>query len=275
MKVDALPRRAGVSTNPHSRGIRNTFIARLPDRWPGQPRIPSCATARRVISGRLCLALLLVAAAALYAPLVNAQAAQRTLVTAAAVTMADFLSLPAMSWLQENLARAKAVMIAPEITKAGLVVGGAGGRAVVVARDPKTGRWVGPAFYTLTSASVGLQVGISVSEVVTLVMTDAGLRRLLANSFQMGGDVAIAAGPVDRRASADLVADFVSFSRSQGAYVGIDLTGTVVATSDDWNRIYYGQPVQATDILERQTVHNGHASQLLRILAKATRQQAQ
>ena len=177
-----------------------------------------------------------------------------------------------MTWLRDNLARAKAVMIAPEITKAGVVVGGSGGRAVVVARDPKTGHWIGPAFYRLTTASVGLQVGISVSEVVTLVMTDAGLQRFLANSFQMGGDVAIAAGPVDRSARTNLVADFVSFTRSQGAYIGVDLTGTVVAASDEWNRIYYGQAVQPTDILVRRKVHNPHANQLLGVLTKASRQ---
>jgi lipid-binding SYLF domain-containing protein len=220
----------------------------------------------------ICAALLIAAVAAWHAPLAVAQASQRVLVTSAAVTLADFLAIPDMAWLRANLAHAKAVMIAPEVTKAGVVVGGSGGRAVVVARDAKTGRWFGPAFYRLTTASVGLQVGISVSEVVTLVMTDTGLQRLLANSFQLGGDVAIAAGPIDRSARTALVADFVSFSRSQGAYIGIDLSGTVVASSDDWNRIYYGQAVQPTDILVRRKVHNPHANQLLGLLAKATRQ---
>lgn len=210
--------------------------------------------------------------AALHVSLASAQTDQRVLVTSAAVTIADFLTLPAMGWLRDNLARAKAVMIAPEITKASLVVGGAGGRAVVVARDGRSGSWVGPAFYTLTSASVGLQVGVSVSEVVTLVMSETGLQRLLATSFQMGGDLAIAVGPVDRRARTDLVADFVSFSRSQGAYIGLDLTGTAVASSDEWNRLYYGQPAQAADILVRQAVKNEHASQLLGVLARATKQ---
>ena len=54
-------------------------------------------------------------------------------------------------------------MIAPEIVKAGFIFGGSGGRALVVARDPKTGKWVGPAFYTLATASVGFQAGVSVS----------------------------------------------------------------------------------------------------------------
>jgi lipid-binding SYLF domain-containing protein len=120
---------------------------------------------------RLCFLLAIVVAATLAAPTAFAQVDQRRLVTAATVTLTSFLSDPNMTWLTQNFGRAKAVMIAPEITKASIIVGGAGGRAVVVVRDPKSGRWVGPAFYTLASASIGLQAGIAVSEMVTLVMT--------------------------------------------------------------------------------------------------------
>jgi hypothetical protein len=45
----------------------------------------------------------------------------------------------------------------------------------------------------LRAASVGLQVGIRLRS--SRQMTDTGPQRLLASSFQMGGDVAIAAGP--------------------------------------------------------------------------------
>jgi len=209
--------------------------------------------------------------AAVLAPAVQAQADQRSLVTAATVTFANFKNDPGMGWLQRNLSRAKAVLIAPEITKAGFILGGSGGRAVVVARDPKTGKWVGPAFYTLATASVGFQAGISVSEVVTLVMTDKGLNSLLSDSFKMGGDAAVAAGPVGAGAQSNLVADFVSFSRATGVYGGINFDGTVVSTSDRWNEIYYGKSVHATDILVRMTVRNKQASELLNVVTAATK----
>src|SRR5438132_13145606 len=114
-----------------------------------------------------------------------------------------------MAYFHGNLALAKEVMITPEITKAGFILGGSGGRAVVVARDAKSGKWVGPAFYTVATASVGFQAGISVSEMVTLVMTDKGLNSLLADSFKEGGDGAVGGGPVGDGAQTDLVADFV------------------------------------------------------------------
>lgn len=209
--------------------------------------------------------------AVLLAPPAHAQADQRSLVTAATVTFANFKNDPGMGWLQRNLGRAKAVLIAPELTKAGFIVGGSGGRAVLVARDPKTGKWLGPAFYTLATASVGFQAGIEVSEMVTLVMTDRGFNSLLSDTFKMGGDASVAAGPVGAGANSDLVADLVSFSRATGVYGGVNLTGTVVSTSDRWNDIYYGKPVQAADILVRNSVHNKQANELLNLVTAASR----
>src|SRR6266700_2922218 len=211
--------------------------------------------------------LLLVAAwAASAASIGLAQADQRNLVSDATLTLANFLSDPDMTWLQRNLKQAKAVVVAPQIAKAGFILGGSGGRAVVVARDAKSGKWVGPAFYTLATASIGFQAGISVSEVVTLVMTEKGLNTLLADSVKLGGDAAVAAGPVGAGAQSNLSADYVSFSRAKGIYGGLNLDGTVISTSDAWNRAYYGQNVHAPDILVRMSVRNKQAGELLNLL---------
>src|SRR6266581_2843808 len=200
-----------------------------------------------------------------------AQSDQRRLMSAATLTLSNFLNDGDMTWLHRNLGRARAVLIAPRITKAGFIFGGSGGRAVVFARDEKTGKWAGPAFYTLVTASVGFQAGVSFSEMVTLVMTDKGLNTLLSDSFKMGGDAAVAAGPIGAGAQSDLVADFVSFSRSKGIYGGINFDGTIVSTSDKWNRIYYNKPVTASDILVRMSVRSKQANELLNVVTAATR----
>jgi lipid-binding SYLF domain-containing protein len=200
-----------------------------------------------------------------------AQSDQRRLVSAATLTLSNFLNDSDMTWLHRNLGRARAVVIAPRITKAGFVFGGSGGRAVVFARDQKTGKWVGPAFYTLVTASVGFQAGVSFSEMVTLVMTDKGLHTLLSNSFKMGGDAAVAAGPIGAGAQSNLVADFISFSRSQGIYGGLNLDGTIASTSDEWNRLYYGRPARAPDILVKNSVRNKQSGELQNLLAVGSR----
>ena len=198
-----------------------------------------------------------------FAPIAFAQSDQQKLVDAADSSLSNFLRDPNMAWFQQNIGRAKGVLFAPEVLKAGFVFGGSGGRALLVAKDPKSGKWVGPAFYGLATASVGFQAGISVSETVTLVMTDKGMNSLLAPSFKIGGDVSVAAGPVGAGAKSDIVTDLITFSRSKGLYGGLNLDGTLVNTADDWNQAYYGQSVLATDILVRMSIHATGADKLL------------
>jgi len=196
-----------------------------------------------------------------------AQSEQQPLVNQADTTLSNFLRDPEMTWLQQNIGRARAVLIAPEIVKAGFIFGGSGGRAVLVAKEG--GKWSGPSFYTMATASVGFQAGVSVSEVVTLVMTQKGMDSMLAANFKIGGDASVAAGPVGAGAKSDILADLIAFSRAKGVYGGVNIDGTLVNLSDDWNRAYYGKSVQPVDILVRGSVHNKSADKLLGDVARA------
>ena len=196
-----------------------------------------------------------------------AQGDQQVLVNQSETTLSNFMRDPEMKWLQQNFGRAKAVMIAPEVVKAGFIFGGSGGRALVVAKAD--GRWVGPSFYTMATASVGFQAGVAVSEVVTLVMTDKGLNSLLAANFKMGGDASVAAGPVGAGAKSDIAADLITFTRAKGVYGGLNLDGTLVNLSDEWNKAYFGKAVLPPDILIKANVSNKGADKLLAAVAKA------
>jgi len=217
------------------------------------------------------LALFVGASAALFTSTAMAQSEQQKLVDDAQKSLSGFLHDSQMTWLQQNFNRAKAVIIAPELLKAGFIFGGSGGRAIVVARDPKSGKWLGPVFYSMATASVGLQAGISVSENVTLVMTDKGFNSLLATSFKLGGDASVAAGPVGAGAKSDIVADLITFSRAKGVYGGVNLDGTVVTSNDDWNQAYYGKKVLAPDVLVRGEVSNKGAAPLLNEVTAAAK----
>lgn len=190
-----------------------------------------------------------------------AQQDQTNLVTAAQSTFSDFQRDPDMTWFRANVGKAKAVLIAPEIVKAGWIFGGSGGRAVLYAVD-SNGKWAGPAFYNIGAASVGFQAGLSVSQTITLVMTDKGLNSLLANSVKLGGDASIAAGPVGAGANSDITTDFVAFSRSKGLYGGLNLEGSVLSPANDWNSAYYGKSVLPPDILVRGDARNPQGEQL-------------
>ncbi len=199
-----------------------------------------------------------------------AQNEQQVLVNQAETTLSNFMRDPEMKWLQQNIGRAKAVLIAPEIVKAGFIIGGSGGRALLVARSG--GKWVGPAFYTLATASVGFQAGIAASEMVTLVMTEKGMNSLMASTFKFGGEASVAAGPVGAGAKSDVTADLIAFSRSKGVYGGLNLDGTVVSTNVPWNDAFFGASnVLPPDILIRRRYKSPKADALLAEIARAAK----
>ena len=192
------------------------------------------------------------------------------LVADARTTLSNFIRDPDQTWIQDNLSRARAILIAPQVVKAGFIFGGSGGRAVLVARDGRA--WVGPAFYDLATASVGFQAGVEVSEVIIVVMTDQGLNSLLSTSFKIGGDASIAAGPVGAGAKSTVTADLISFARAKGVYGGLNLDGTVVYANTAWDDAFYGRSdLLPPDILIRKTVTSPKATALLADVAKAAR----
>ncbi len=194
---------------------------------------------------------------------VSAQADQQALVTQAEAAFRNFLRDPEMGWFQQNIGRARAVLIAPEIVKAGFIIGGSGGRAVLLAKDSKSGQWRGPAFYTMATGSIGFQVGIQVAEMVTLVFTQKGIDSLLATSMKLGGDASVAAGPVGVGAKGEVVTDMVGFSRAKGLYGGLNLDGTVITVDDQASAAYYGKSASPADVLVRGAVSNKQAAGLI------------
>ena len=200
------------------------------------------------------------------------------LVSDAQVTLSNFVRDPDQTWIQDNLDRAKAILIAPQIVKAGFIFGGSGGRAVLVVRESGPHPaiavpWNGPAFYNLATASVGFQAGVEVSEVVIVVMTDKGLNSLLSSSFKIGGDASIAAGPVGAGAKSTVTADLIAFSRAKGVYGGLKfIAARSVSVNGDWNDAYYvGKNLLPPDILIRKTVQSPKSTPLLTAVARAAR----
>jgi SH3 domain-containing YSC84-like protein 1 len=170
--------------------------------------------------------------------------------------------------------RAKAIFLIPDLFKGGFIFGGSGGNGLFLVADPKTGTWIGPAFYSVGGASFGLQIGGAVSETAILIMTERGISSFLSNSVKLGADLGVAVGPIGvgaAVATANLSADLISFSRCRGLYGGVSLDGSVVAVRDDLNASFYNRPVTPTDIFIRREVKNPEAMGLIEEVAKAAK----
>jgi lipid-binding SYLF domain-containing protein len=198
----------------------------------------------------------------------------KQLVEKAKISFDRFVAAKDNAAFRDLLKKAKGVFIAPQILKGAFIVGASGGSGVFVTRDERTGQWNGPAFYTIGSASFGLQIGGEASEVVLLAMTERGVTALLGSSVKLGADVGIAAGPVGAGVSAateNLSADILSFAHAKGLFAGISLDGAIVKVRESLNEAYYGKKADPTDILVKRDVKNRQAEGLLHAVSKAAR----
>ena len=164
------------------------------------------------------------------------------------------------------LRRARAVLIVPNLVKGGFIFGGEGGDGVMLARTAG-GTWTDPAFYTLASASFGLQIGIQTAEVVMIIETDKALHALEQDEFKFGASAGISVVTLGSNAqvassTALSSADIIVWSSSSGAYAGLTLEGSIVKPRNEWNESYYGRPIAARAILNMNEGRNPGAGQL-------------
>lgn len=177
----------------------------------------------------------------------------------------DFAALPGL------LKKAKGVLVYPLVVEGGFIVGGAGGTGVLLVRDEKTGAFSQPAFYTMGGLSIGFLAGGQAAETMLVVNTQKALDSLLTTKVKLGGDASLAVGPKGGGTGATFTEDFISYSKSKGAFASMSLSGQVLAVREGLNHAFYGKPVTPVDILVKHNVSNPAAAPLqaaLKNLAK-------
>jgi lipid-binding SYLF domain-containing protein len=201
-----------------------------------------------------------------------AEEEQQRLVERARLALEEFLSDPNFAKMRVYVQNAQAVMIFPELLKAGLIVGVEAGAGVMLVRDEATGHWSNPAFYDLYEGSIGLQVGGASTALVLAIMNRAAIDKILTSKFKMGSDASVAAGPVGPGVGAGTTTrfgeDIYSFSRSKGLYAGLSLDGAAILPKDEWNAAYYGVQTTPARVLRGEAGGNTGSQQLRDTLAQ-------
>lgn len=174
----------------------------------------------------------------------------------AARVLNEIMDAPDKQIPSDVLDKAECVAVFPDVLKAGLIIGGQGGRGVASCR---TGAgWSAPAFFNLGGGSVGLQIGAQSTDFVLLFMNREGINSLLSDKFTVGADASVAAGPVGREAGAStdakLNAQILSYSRSKGLFAGLELKGVVIKPDKSDMRDVYGDGITAKEILQEHKV---------------------
>lgn len=150
------------------------------------------------------------------------------------------------------LQSARAVLIVPNLVKAGFILGGEYGMGVMVLRRGD-GSWSSPAFYTLTAGSFGLQAGFQDAEVLFAIMSERALQAVMTNAIKFGADLGLAimvlGGGMEAATTTNFGADIYAFSRAVGLFGGGSLEGAVIKPRSTWNTAYYGDAVTPEEIL--------------------------
>jgi lipid-binding SYLF domain-containing protein len=193
------------------------------------------------------------------------------LVDSATLAIEDMLGGSEGTVAGQYLRRAEAVVVCPNIFRAGFIFGGEGGGCIMVSRGPGGG-WSNPAFYSLGSGSFGFQAGIQSAEEMMMVMTQGGLNALLNSQFKFGADagvtVATLGAGVNGSMSTGLDADIISFSKTQGLYGGISLQGSIMSSDSGKDQDYYGTAYDARQIVVNMQGNNAGADPLRHMLSR-------
>lgn len=161
--------------------------------------------------------------------------------SAAAKVFTEIMNVRDRAIPKELLDKAEAIAVFPGVIKAAFIFGGRGGQGVISKRQ-KNG-WSAPAFFNLTGGSFGAQIGAQKNDYVFLIMNEDGVKGLLEDKFELGGEAGIVAGPVGREAAAStnatLDAGILSYSRSKGAFIGAALKGVAISPDNNLNEAIY------------------------------------
>jgi lipid-binding SYLF domain-containing protein len=186
----------------------------------------------------------------------------------------QILAAPDKGIPDEVFKGAKCIAVVPGLLKGGFIIAGKHGRGVATCRLPNGG-WSAPSFFTISGGSWGAQIGVESVDLVMMIMNDQGMRHLLGDKFQMGGEAAAAAGPVGRHAEAGtdwkVESQMLTYSRSKGLFVGIDLAGSWVERDKDSTIAFYGKDFTTKQILTGKVVAPAEARPFLAEVRKAKR----
>jgi len=190
----------------------------------------------------------------------------------AAAVFAEVMAAPDKGIPEEMLANAHCIVIVPGLKTAAFILGGKFGKGYVSCRSKSGTGWSAPGTVRIEGGSVGFQIGGSETDLIMLVMNARGADKLLSSKFTLGAEGSVAAGPVGRTATAQtdaqMHAEILSWSRSQGLFAGLALEGATLRQDLDDNRKLYGRKLENREIVTSSVRTPKAAEKLIGLLNK-------
>lgn len=97
-----------------------------------------------------------------------------------------------MPGTRELASRARAMLVMPSVVKGGFILGGAYGEGALLPAGGQAAATPASGYYSVASASIGLQLGVQSSHHVLFFMTDDALDRFRrADGWEVGADAEV------------------------------------------------------------------------------------
>ncbi len=188
----------------------------------------------------------------------------------AAAVFSEIMATPDKGIPQDLMEKAHCIVIAPDVKTAAFGVGGKYGKGYLSCRSKSGAGWSAPGTVRIEGGSLGFQIGASSTDLIMLIMSARGADKLLSSKFTLGAEGSAAAGPVGRTATAQtdaqMHADILSWSRSQGLFIGVALEGATLRQDLDDNTTLYGKPLENRDIVTKGVGVPKAAAKLIALL---------
>jgi len=190
----------------------------------------------------------------------------------ATAVFSEVMAAPDRGIPQELLENAHCIVIVPSVKTAAFLVGAKYGKGYLSCRNKGGAGWSAPGTVRIEGGSVGFQIGGSTTDLIMLVMNERGAAKLLASKFTLGAEGSVAAGPVGRTATAQtdaqMHAEILSWSRSQGLFAGLALEGATLRQDLDDNAGLYGRKLENREIVTSAVHVPRAAARLIALLNK-------
>src|ERR1051326_149701 len=190
----------------------------------------------------------------------------------ASTVFSEVMATPDKGIPEDMLANAHCIVIVPGLKTAAFVVGGKYGKGYVSCRSKSGPGWSAPGTVRIEGGSVGFQIGGSQTDLIMLVMNERGADKLLSSKFTLGAEGSVAAGPVGRTATAQtdaqMHAEILSWSRTQGLFAGLALEGATLRQDLDDNAELYGSKIANREIVTSGMHAPEEAARLMHLLSK-------
>lgn len=190
----------------------------------------------------------------------------------ASAVFSEIMAAPDKGIPQDLMAKSHCIVIVPSLKTGAFIVGGKYGKGYVSCRNRTGSGWSAPATVRIEGGSFGFQIGGSATDLIMLVMSERGADKLLADKFTLGAEASVAAGPVGRTATAQtdaqMHAEILSWSRSQGLFAGLALEGATLRQDLDDNEVLYGSRLDNREIVTKSVPVPKAAERLIELLNK-------